>query len=61
MSRMRNSGSAKATDHLRPYDSVEVGWLEFEAWVPVPGESVEVYCDDYAVPFISIIPESTDE
>ena len=52
-----SSASVKATDHLRPHDSVEVGWLEFEAWRPLPGESVEVYCDDYATPFLSIIPE----
>lgn len=52
-----SSASVKATDHLRPHDSVEIGWLEFEAWRPLPGESVEVYCDDYATPFLSIIPE----
>mgnify|MGYP001812508613 FL=1 len=56
-----SSASVKATDHLRPHDYVEVGWMEFEAWVPIPGESVEVYCDDYAAPYISIIPESAVE
>jgi hypothetical protein len=56
-----SSASVKATDHLRPHDSVEVGWLEFEAWTPAPGESVEVYCDDYAAPYVSIIPASTGD
>lgn len=56
-----SSASVKATDHLSPHDYVEVGWMEFEDWVPVPGESVEVYCDDYAAPFVSIIPDGTEE
>ena len=51
------SASVTATEHLRPHTSVEVGWIEFEAWVPVPGETIEVYCDDYALPKVSIIPE----
>ena len=55
-----SSASVKATDHLEPYGVVEVGWMEFEAWVPQPGESVEVYCDDYATPYISVIPELTE-
>ena len=53
-----SSASVKATDHLRPHQTVEVGWLEFEAWVPSPGESVEVYCNDYATPFISTVPDN---
>ena len=55
-----SSASVKATDHLSPQGYVEVGWMEFEAWVPRPGESVEVYCDDYAAPFISIVPENSE-
>ena len=55
-----SSASVKATDHLKPYSLVEAGWMEFEAWVPLPGESVEVYCDDYATPYISVIPEGTE-
>ncbi|MHC4405628.1 MAG: hypothetical protein ACYTG0_38775 [Planctomycetota bacterium] len=55
-----SSASVKATDQLKPYGVVEVGWMEFEAWTPVPGESVEVYCDDYTLPYISVIPEDTD-
>jgi len=52
-----SSGSVKATDHLSPGSSVEVGWLEFESWVPVPGETIEVYADNYATPKVSIIPK----
>jgi len=52
-----SSASVKATEHLRPGEFVEVGWLEFEAWMPVPGETVEVYCEDYAVPYVSVVPE----
>ncbi|MBM3967828.1 MAG: hypothetical protein FJ308_22640 [Planctomycetes bacterium] len=52
-----SSASVKATDHLSPGSSVEVGWLEFESWVPVPGETIEVYADDYATPKVSIIPK----
>lgn len=54
-----SSASVKATDHLEPYGVVEVGWMEFEAWVPSPGESVEVYCDNFAMPYVSVIPELT--
>ena len=52
-----SSASVKASDHLLPGGSVEVGWMEFGSWVPVPGESIEVYADDYATPTISIIPK----
>ena len=52
-----SSASVKATDHLSPGSSVEVGWLEFERWVPQPGETIEVYADNYATPKISIIPK----
>ena len=55
-----SSASVKAADHLGPNDYVEVGWMEFEAWVPRSGESVEVYCDDYATPYVSIIPENSE-
>ena len=55
-----SSASVRATRHLKPHGSVEVGWLEFEAWTPLPGESVEVYCDDYATPYISVIPEASE-
>jgi hypothetical protein len=51
-----SSASVRATDHLRPGDVVEVGWLEFEVWTPEPGESVEIYCEDYAVPYVSVVP-----
>lgn len=51
-----SSASVKATDHLRPGETVEVGWAEFEAWIPIPGETVEIYCDDYIVPYLSIVP-----
>jgi hypothetical protein len=51
------SASVRATEHLRPGDTVEVGWLEFESWTPIPGETIEIYCDDYALPYLSIIPE----
>jgi len=51
------SASVTATEHLRPHTSVEVGWIEFEAWVPVPGETIEVYCDDYALPKVSVVPD----
>lgn len=55
----QSSASVKATDHLAPGDHVEVGWMEFTRWVPRPGETIEVYCDDYPIPFISIIPKQT--
>ena len=51
-----SSASVKATDHLSPGSSVEVGWLEFERWVPQPGETIEVYADNYVSPKISVIP-----
>jgi len=53
-----SSASVNATDHLAPGGSVEIGWIEFERWVPRPGEIVEVYCDDYPIPFVSIIPSA---
>lgn len=52
-----SSASVRATEHLRPGTTVEVGWMEFEAWTPVPGETIEIYCEDYAVPYLSVIPE----
>lgn len=51
------SASLIATEHLRPRDSIEVGWMEFDGWVPQPGETIEVYCDDYALPKVSIVPK----
>ena len=51
-----SSASVKATDHLSPGSSVEVGWIEFGSWVPQPGETIEVYADNYATPKISVIP-----
>lgn len=51
-----SSASVKASDHLSPGSWVQVGWLEFESWTPRPGESIEVYADNYATPRISIIP-----
>jgi len=51
-----SSASVKATDHLAPGSSVEVGWLEFESWVLQPGETIEVYADNYVSPKVSIIP-----
>ena len=50
------SASVKASEHLAPGETVEVGWMEFEAWVPEPGETVEIYCEDYAVPYLSLVP-----
>lgn len=52
-----SSASVKATDDLAPGSTVEVGWLEFGNWVPQPGESIEVYADNYATPKVSIIPK----
>ena len=57
--KQQSSASVKATDHLSPEESVEVGWLEFTRWVPRPGETIEVYCDDYPLPFVSVIPSPT--
>lgn len=51
------SASVKAADELGPGEVVEVGWLEFEAWIPVAGEIVEVTCDDYLAPKVSIVPD----
>lgn len=51
-----SSASVRAADELRPGEMVEVGWLEFERWVPRSGETVEVYCDGYASPKVSIVP-----
>lgn len=51
-----SSGSVKAADHLAPGDTVDVGWLEFGAWVPQPGETIEVYADDYLTPKVAIVP-----
>ena len=51
-----SSASVKATDHLSPGETVEVGWLEFESWVPMPGETIEVYADDYLTPNVSFVP-----
>ena len=52
-----SSASVKATDHLGPGSSVEVGWLQFEGWVPEPGETIEVYSDNYLTPNISVVPK----
>jgi hypothetical protein len=51
-----NSASVKASDHLEPNSCVEVGWIEFGAWDPKPGESIEVYADNYVTPYVSIVP-----
>ena len=51
------SGSVRVTEELAPHDDVEVGWLEFDGWVPKPGETIEVYADDYLVPSISVVPK----
>ena len=51
-----SSASVRATNHLAPGATVEVGWLEFAAWVPQSGESIEVHADDYAAPAVGIIP-----
>ena len=53
-----SGASVRATDHLEPGETVEVGWLEFGQWVPLPGESIEVYVKDYAIPKIALIPSS---
>lgn len=52
-----SSGSVKATDDLAPGDVAEVGWMEFGAWTPQPGETVEVYSEGYLVPAVSYIPK----
>ena len=51
-----SSASVKATEELRPGQTVEVGWYEFGNWIPRSGESVEVYCDDYVTPQVQFIP-----
>lgn len=51
-----SSASVRAAAHLRPGATVEVGWMEFESWTPIPGETMEVYADNYLTPHISIIP-----
>ena len=51
-----SSASVRATEELRPGQTVEVGWYEFGNWTPRSGESVEVYCDDYVTPQVQIIP-----
>ena len=51
-----SSASVKACDHLAPGSVVEVGWLEFGNWVPQPGETIEVYADDYIAPAVAVIP-----
>jgi hypothetical protein len=51
-----SSASVKVTDHLAPGSYVEVGWMEFGNWTPVPGETIEVYADDYLAPAVSVIP-----
>ncbi len=50
------SGSVRATSHLRPYTAVEVGWLQFQGWVPQRGQTIEVYCDDHLLPKIAVVP-----
>ena len=52
-----SSASVQASEHLSPGSSIEVGWLEFEAWVPRPGETIEVYCDNYLIPKTAFVPE----
>ena len=54
------SASVKAADHLAPGGSVEVGWMEFENWVPEPGETIEVYADKFLTPSVSIVPKIQD-
>lgn len=51
-----SNASTPATGHLSPGCSVEVGWLEFDSWTPLSGETVEVYCDNYDAPYVSVIP-----
>jgi hypothetical protein len=52
------SASVKAADHLGPGEVIEVGWMEFESWVPVPGETIEVYADNYLTPKLSVVPNA---
>jgi hypothetical protein len=51
-----SSASVKVSEHLAPGSTVEVGWFEFEKWVPQPGETIEVYADNFVTPAIAIIP-----
>jgi hypothetical protein len=55
--RQLQNASVKATGHLEPHSTVEVGWLEFGSWVPIPGETIEVRCQDDFAPKIAIVPE----
>lgn len=50
------SASVRVTDHLSPGATTEVGWLEFERWIPEPGETLEFYADDYLLPRKVVIP-----
>jgi hypothetical protein len=52
-----SSASVRATEHLGPHESVEVGWMEFGAWAPEPGESIEIYADNYVTPHVSVVPQ----
>jgi len=52
-----SSASVMATKHLAPGAIVKVGWLEFGSWVPQPGETMEIYADNYLSPHISVIPK----
>jgi hypothetical protein len=51
-----SSASVRATDHLSPHLTVEVGWMEFESWTPRSGETIEVRCVDYVMPRVAVIP-----
>lgn len=51
------SASVKATDHLTPGASVEVGWMQFGNWVPEPGETIEIYADGHLTPSLSVVPK----
>lgn len=51
-----SSASVIATKHLRPGAIIEVGWLEFESWIPLSGETMSIYADDYLTPHVSVIP-----
>ena len=52
------SASVKAAEHLGPREAIEVGWMEFGSWVPVPGETIEVYADNYLTPKLSVVPNA---
>ena len=51
-----SSASVRASEHLHPGETIEVGWIEFGSWIPMPGETIEVYADDYLSPKISYVP-----